>query len=74
MSETVALHPLRKWRTREGKTLQWCADQVGTSRQVWSDWERGRRRPNDTFMPRVRQLTGGLVNADAFYPPISEPV
>jgi predicted transcriptional regulator len=72
MSETVALHPLRKWRVGEGKTLQWCADKVGTSRQVWSDWERGRRKPNDLFMPRVRKLTGGKITADDFYPPLSD--
>ena len=72
MSETPPAHPLRSWRASQGKTLQWCAERVGTSRQVWSDWERGRRRTNDTFMPRVRELTGGKVTADDFYPPISD--
>jgi transcriptional regulator with XRE-family HTH domain len=60
------LHPLRKWRISNGLTLQAAASLVGTSRHVWSDWERGRRRPDRTFMPRVRTATG--LSADVFYP------
>lgn len=61
-------HPLRKWRKSKGMTLEQCAEQVGTSRHVWSDWERWRRRPNGQFMPKVRELTGGVVCADDFFP------
>lgn len=39
---------------------------VGTTRQVWSAWERGRRRPDATFMPKVRGVTG--LSADVFFP------
>lgn len=63
-------HPLRKWRKAKGLTLEACARKVGTSRQVWSDWERGRRRPDGRFMPRVRELTDGIVTADHFFPNI----
>ena len=61
-------HPLRKWRKSKGLTLEQCATRVGTSRHVWSDWERWRRRPNQKFMPKVREVTGGAVSADDFFP------
>jgi transcriptional regulator with XRE-family HTH domain len=67
MRKATAEHPLRKWRKAEGLTLQEAAEKVGTSRQVWSDWERGRRRPNQHFMPRVRNVTEGKVSADDFF-------
>lgn len=68
MEHARNLHPLRKWRKAKGWTLEKCAEAVGTSRHVWSDWERGRRRPNNLFMPRVRELTKGEVSADDFFP------
>lgn len=68
MAQTTLEHPLRRWRKRKGFTLEQCAGEVGTSRQVWSDWERGRRRPNDTFMPKVRNFTAGEITADHFFP------
>jgi transcriptional regulator with XRE-family HTH domain len=68
MVNSVDEHPLRKWRKSKGLTLHQAAEAVGTVRQVWSDWERGRRRPGPSYMPRVRELTEGAVTADAFYP------
>lgn len=64
-----AEHPLRKWRKSKGLTLEEAARRIGTSRQVWSDWERGRRNPGKRFMPKVRALTGGAIGADVFFPP-----
>jgi transcriptional regulator with XRE-family HTH domain len=61
-------HPLRKWRASLGLTLEACAREVGTSRQVWSDWERGRRRPGPRLMPKVREFTRGAISADDFFP------
>lgn len=61
-------HPLRTWRKSKGLTLDAAAKSIGTVRQVWSDWERGRRRPGSNYMPLVREITGGAVNADSFYP------
>jgi transcriptional regulator with XRE-family HTH domain len=61
-------HPLRRWRKSKGLTLEECGAAVGTSRQVWSDWERGRRRPSGEFMPRVRSFTEGAIVADDFFP------
>jgi transcriptional regulator with XRE-family HTH domain len=68
MVQDASEHPLRKWRKAKGLTLQQCADAVGTSRMVWSDWERSRRRPNGHFMPKVREVTEGEVSADDFFP------
>ncbi len=68
MGEAISEHPLRKWRKSKGLTLEECAENIGTSRQVWSDWERRRRRPSRTLMPRVRAFTKGEVSADDFYP------
>lgn len=68
MTQPTKDHPLRRWRKSKGLTLEECAKRVGTSRQVWSDWERARRLPNRTFMPKVRALTGGQVTADDFFP------
>jgi len=68
MAQRPIEHPLRAWRKAKGLTLEAAAGAVGTSRQVWSDWERGRRRPNGDFMPKVRQFTGGQITADHFFP------
>lgn len=72
MDARTELHPLRKWRQSKGFTLQRCAEAVGTSRQVWSDWERGRRKPSGEFMPKIRTFTAGEVSADDFYPPLRD--
>ena len=61
-------HPLRKWRQHNNLTLEAAAACVGTVRQVWSDWERGRRRPGPKYMPRLREFTQGEITADVFYP------
>lgn len=67
MGHPTDKHPLRIWRKAANLTLAQAAEQVGTSRQVWSDWERGRRRPNQSFMPKVVALTGRQVTADDFF-------
>ncbi|WP_157099044.1 helix-turn-helix domain-containing protein [Novosphingobium rosa] len=72
MAQHLSDHPLRKWRKAKGMTLAQCAQQIGTSRQVWSDWERGCHRPGATFMPRIRDLTEGAVSADDFFPSFGE--
>jgi len=61
-------HPLRSWRKAQGLTLAAAAQRIGTSRQVWGEWERGQHRPGPTLMPKVRALTGGVITADVFYP------
>lgn len=66
--EPAPEHPLRRWRKREGLTLDHCAKAVGTTRPVWHAWETGKRRPDGKFLPRVRDFTGGEVGADAFFP------
>lgn len=67
MGQAATNHPLREWRKSKGWTLERAAREVGTSRQVWRDWEIGRRRPNPKFMKLVRDLTCGKVSADDFY-------
>jgi len=68
MTQATTEHPLRKWRKAKGWTLERCASAIGTSRQVWSDWERGAHKPGALLMPKVRELTGGAVTADHFFP------
>jgi transcriptional regulator with XRE-family HTH domain len=68
MEQLAGDHPLRAWRKAKGLSLGRCADAVGTSKQVWSDWERGRRRPGHHYMPKVREFTAGAVSADDFFP------
>lgn len=63
-------HPLRQWRKAAGFTLEHCAAAVGTTRPVWHAWETGKRRPDATFLPRVREFTGGKVGADVFFPSV----
>lgn len=60
-------HPLRKWRKDAGLTLEQAAERVPTVRQVWSDWERGRRRPSSDAMRRLFELTAGKVQPNDFY-------
>ncbi|MEQ1641451.1 MAG: hypothetical protein ABL881_11635, partial [Novosphingobium sp.] len=62
------VHPLRKWRKIKGLTLENCASSVGTTRHVWHAWETGKRHPNPTFLPRIREFTDGEVRADDFFP------
>lgn len=64
----VNVHPLRAWRMEQGLSLSQAAEKVGTTRQVWHNWETGKRRPRPPYMALVRQVTGGAVTADAFYP------
>ena len=72
MVQDATEHPLRKWRKTKGLTLAAAAALVGTSRHVWSDWERWRRRPSKNFMPKVRAATSGMVTADDFFPSQNE--
>ena len=67
MEQTVAMTKLREWRKSKALTLAEAGAKVGTSRQVWFGWESGRRRPNATFMARLRTLTGGKLTADDFF-------
>jgi len=48
-------------------TLDQAAKEVGTVRQMWSDWERGRRRPGEEFMQEVYRVTDGLITPNDFY-------
>lgn len=72
MAQNETLSALRRWRETEAKTQGACAAKVGTTRQVWSDWERGRRVPSKSFMPKVVALTGGVVQAGDFYPQLDQ--
>lgn len=69
-------HPLRAWREAQAPdmTLDAAAAGVGTVRQVWWDWESGRRIPNRTFMARIYELTRGAVSPNDFYdlPPLGQ--
>lgn len=51
-----------------------AAAAVGTVRQVWRDWEIGRRIPGRDFMVEIYKLTRGAVTPDDFYdlPPIGQ--
>ena len=60
-------HPLRTWRKQQGLTLSAAAAQIGATKSMWYNWESGHRRPSRKYMPRVREITGGAVNADIFY-------
>lgn len=70
------VHPLRNWR--EGQlpklTLDAAAAAVGTVRQVWRDWEIGRRIPSPRFMTAIWRFTRGDVVPNDFYdlPPIGQ--
>jgi len=48
-------------------TLDQAAATVGTVRQVWSDWERGRRRPGSEGMGELYRVTDGAVTPNDFY-------
>lgn len=67
---------LRDWRERQQPemTLDAAAAEVGTVRQVWFDWEKGRRIPRPAFMAAIWKLTKGAVAPNDFYdlPPIGQ--
>lgn len=60
--------PLRAWRLKKGYTLDAAAAAVGTVRQVWYDWETGRRRPGVEAMEKIFLVTDGAVEPNDFYP------
>lgn len=63
----AAVHPLRAWRVARGLTLAQAARTVGTTRQVWHNWETGKRLPRPRYMARLRDVTQGELSADTFY-------
>ncbi len=67
MVNPATLHPLRIWRKAKGLTLDQAAKSVGTSRQMWSDGERGRRRPGEDFMAELYRFTEGRIEPNDFY-------
>lgn len=70
------VHPLRVWREGQAPklTLDAAAAAVGTVRQVWWDWERGRRIPSQRFMAAIWKFTAGAIAPNDFYdlPPIGQ--
>lgn len=72
MARNQIIHPLREWRIAEGLTLDEAAARVGTTRPVWHSWETRKRIPNTVFMPRIREVTGGKITADHFFPSLDE--
>ena len=58
---------LKAWRKRQGLTLDAAAASVDTVRQVWFDWENGRRRPSAHALERIFILTRGEVEPNDFY-------
>lgn len=67
MAQQSNLTALKRWRMSQGYTLDAAAAAVGTVRQVWFDWENGRRRPNATAMEQIFILTNGAVEPNDFY-------
>jgi hypothetical protein len=67
------VHPLRRWREERGYTLDAAAAGVLTVRQVWRDWEIGRRLPDRTFMHRLYIFTRGAITADTMHWPFGYP-
>lgn len=59
---------LREWRIGKGLTLDAAASAAGTVRQVWYDWETGRRRPGADALQRIFLVTDGEVEPNDFYP------
>lgn len=68
------IHPLREWRLREGYTLDAAAAGVETVRQVWYDWETGRRLPGnrDTY-DRLYRFTKGEITPNSMIFPFGFP-
>ncbi|OJV30667.1 MULTISPECIES: helix-turn-helix transcriptional regulator [unclassified Sphingomonas] len=68
MAKRISIHTLRAWRLGQGLTLDAAAAAVGTVRQVWYDWETGRRRPGPDALERIFLITDGAVEPNDFYP------
>lgn len=59
------VHPLRVWRRNQANLpLDACASFCRTSRQVWCDWETGRRMPRSDGMDAIYKLTRGAIDAN----------
>lgn len=52
---------LREARKAVGAQAKECAETVGVSKQIWSDWERGRRVVGDAV---VLKAIADLLSAD----------
>ena len=49
---------LTEWLTKQGKSQQWLADEVGVARAVMWRWLVGETTPHIDSAARVGQLTG----------------
>jgi transcriptional regulator with XRE-family HTH domain len=68
MEQSETSTALKAWRLSCGLTLDAAAASVGTVRQVWYDWETGRRRPGADALQRIYLVTDGAVEPNDFYP------
>jgi transcriptional regulator with XRE-family HTH domain len=48
---------LRSWRKAAGKTQKEAALMVGASQALWSEWEKGTRRPGVPTRDKIEAIT-----------------
>lgn len=68
----LAANPLRRYRERNERSIEWAAERLGVTVQAVRGWESGRYRPkseprphgNGTDWVMLAQLLGGTVEAD----------
>jgi transcriptional regulator with XRE-family HTH domain len=53
---------LRFWRAANGWSQSRAAEFVGAKQPMWSEWEKGTRRPGSEFRERIEKLTSGVIS------------
>lgn len=62
----MSIHPLRKYRTENGITLEHLAQMVGVTRATLSRIETWLQSPSLSLVCRLINATGGALSADDF--------
>ncbi len=62
-------HPLDAWITEQGKTREWAAARLQTTKASLSRIINGKQWPGPEFFERIEVLTGGQVTAEHFLDP-----
>lgn len=58
---------LRDYMAANGLTAKAFAESVGSTEFAVTKWVRGERRPSESFMARIADVTGGEVMPNDFF-------
>lgn len=60
-------HPLSQFRAINALSMEAFAEAIGATKSMVSKWERWISKPNDRYMQRIFDYTGGAIVPNDFY-------